>query len=72
MNLSKEKLEHKLQHVEEELRTCEEIAAKFSSGQMVLYDNGAEIPADQMSKQYRHYAKHFQELIEIYTEQLAK
>jgi len=72
MDIPKEKLEHRLKHLEEELRTSEEIAAKFGSGQMILYDNGVAVPAEDMSKMYRHYAKHFQELIDMYREQLAK
>jgi hypothetical protein len=72
MNISKEKLEHRLEHLREELKVCEEIAVKFGSGQMIVHENGVAIPADEMSKLYRHYAKHFHELIEIYTEQLAK
>ena len=72
MNISKEKLERKLEHLREELRTCDELAVKFASGRMTVYENGVAIPAEEVSKRYKHYAKHLQEMIEIYSEQLAK
>lgn len=72
MDIPKENLQYRLEHLEQELITCEGIADKLGSGQMVIYENGAALPAEEMSKQYRHYAKHFRELIEIYKEELAK